>query len=128
MEKHECYWKFDWCQFVHVVNRRSNSTHVCSSQNDFRVSSQEPTNHSFAKFIVILRYFTLSQRRSHYHEISWYCHRVAHISRASYTRARLCATLRPHDPTYLYFLTVLHAHLPLRKRTIRGTIRSNFIC
>lgn len=32
------------------------------------------------------------------------------------------ATPRPHDPTYLYFLTVLHAYLPPEKRMIRGIV------
>lgn len=68
-----------------------------------------------AKFIVILRYALHDDDRIIV-KISWYCHRVAHTSRASYTRAQL------RDPTYLYFLTVLHAHLPPGKRTIRGTV------
>lgn len=107
-------------QFAHVANRgsrRPNSTRVCSSRNDFRVS-QEPTEScSFSPRNLSLFHVTLSRRRSHYHGISWCCHRT-HISILLHESA----TPRLHNPTYLYFLTVLHAHLPPEKRTIRGIV------
>lgn len=79
-----------------------------------------PSTHEIVLFVEIYGYFTLCPAEDE-HEISWYCHRVAHGSILLHESA----TSRSREPTYLYFLTVLHAHLPPGNDS-RNCTRSNF--
>ena len=126
MEKRECVEKRECMEMLNLIDTSSPTWRIVLVDQIRLMFARrktisvcfEPRTHepcSFAKFIVILRYALPT---------------TIVLSRDFLVlppcRTHISSLL--HDPTYLYFLTVLHAHLPLRKRTIRETVRSNFIC